>query len=256
MDDDGDAPLRRPTYDELLADNRRLREELRAAHQRIAQLERQVEDLLRLVEKLRGEGKRQAAPFRKQDQPMAEPKRPGRKSGTRHGPHAHRIEPPRIDETYRVPLPAKCPHCSRGSLTPTHTAAQYQTEIPRQVIYRRFDVEHGLCQSCGRAVVGRHALMTSTAGGAAASQFGPNVHALLTVMNKQCGLSHGKCVKLLATAFDGLEVSRGTSARSILRTARRCERAYAEIRRDVPRFASGGAGRNGLARRRPQCLAA
>ena len=83
MDDDGDVPLRRPTYDELLADNRRLREELRAVHQRIAQLERQVEDLLRLVEKLRGEGKRQAAPFRKQDQPMAEPKRPGRKSGTR-----------------------------------------------------------------------------------------------------------------------------------------------------------------------------
>ena len=36
--------------------------------------------------------------------------------------------------------------------------------------------------------------MTSTASGAAASQFGPNVHALLTVMNKQCGLSHGKCV--------------------------------------------------------------
>ena len=58
------------------------------AHQRIAQLERQVEDLLRLIEKLRGEGKRQAAPFRKQDQPMAEPKKPGRKSGTRHGPHA------------------------------------------------------------------------------------------------------------------------------------------------------------------------
>ncbi|HEX4144411.1 MAG TPA: IS66 family transposase [Pirellulales bacterium] len=233
MDDDGEARLRRPTYDELLADNRRLREELRAAHQRIAQLERQVEDLLRLVEKLRGEGKRQAAPFRKQDQPMAEPKRPGRKSGRRHGPHAHRSEPSRIDETYRVPLPARCPHCGRGSLTPTDTAAQYQTEIPRQVIYRRFDVQHGLCQSCGRAVVGRHALMISTAGGAAASQFGPNIHALLAAMNKECGLSHGKCVKLLATAFDGLEVSRGTSARSILRTALRCERAYAEIRRDL-----------------------
>ena len=256
MDDDGDAPLRRPTYDELLADNRRLREELRAAHQRIAQLERQVEDLLRLVEKLRGEGKRQAAPFRKQDQPMAEPKRPGRKSGTRHGPHAHRSEPSRIDETYRVPLPARCPHCGRGSLTPTHTAAQYQTEIPRQVIYRRFDVQHGLCQSCGRAVVGRHALMISTAGGAAASQFGPNVHALLAVMNKECGLSHGKCVKLLATAFDGLEVSRGTSARSILRTARRCERAYAEIRRDLRTAHQVVPDETGWRSRRSQCLAA
>ena len=54
-----------PTYQELLDDNRRLREELRVAQQRIAKLERQVDELLRLVEKLRGEGKRQAAPFRK-----------------------------------------------------------------------------------------------------------------------------------------------------------------------------------------------
>ena len=64
-----------PTYQELLDDNRRLREELRVAQQRIAKLERQVEELLRLVEKLRGEGKRQAAPFRKQDEPTAEPKK-------------------------------------------------------------------------------------------------------------------------------------------------------------------------------------
>jgi len=235
MDDDLDAPLRRPTYDELWADNRRLREELRAAQQRIAQLERQVEELLRLVEKLRGAGKRQAAPFRKQEQPTASPQQPGRKSGKNHGRHAHRGLPPRIDEIYRVPLPEQCPHCRSRRLKKTQVVAQYQTEIPRQVIYRRFDIQQGLCRNCGHAVAGRHALMTSTAGGAAASQFGPNVHALLTVMNKECGLSHGKCVKLLATAFEGLEVSRGASARSLSRTARRCEGAYAEIRRDVRR---------------------
>jgi transposase len=226
MDDDHDAPLRRPTYDELLEENARLKS-------RVAQLERRVDDLLRLVEKLRGEGKRQAAPFRKQDLPAAEPKTPGRKSGQKHGPHAHRSVPPRIDETYRVPLPKTCPHCGERSLKKTEVVPQYQTEIPRRVIYRRFDLQHGLCRKCGRAVVGRHPLLTSTASGAAASQFGPNVHALLAVMNKECGLSHGKCVKLLATAFEGLQVSRATSARSMARTARRCEPAYDEIRRDV-----------------------
>ena len=46
-----------PTYQELLDDNRRLRKELRGSQQRIAKLELQVEQLLRLVEKLRGEGK-------------------------------------------------------------------------------------------------------------------------------------------------------------------------------------------------------
>jgi transposase len=226
MDDNLDSRLRRPTYDDLLEENARLK-------MRVAQLERRVEELLGVVEKLRGEGKRQAAPFRKQDQPAAEPKQPGRKSGRNHGRHAHRSVPPRIDETYRVPLPKTCPHCGGRSLKKTEVVPQYQTEIPRQVIYRRFDIQHGLCRTCGHAVAGRHELMTSTAGGAAASQFGPNVHALLTVMNKECGLSHGKCVKLLATAFEGLKVSRGASARSMARTARRCEPGYAEIRRDV-----------------------
>src|SRR6202163_3189428 len=135
--------LGHPTYQELLDDNRRLREELRVAQQRIAKLEGQVEKLLRLVEKLRGEGKRQAAPFRKQDQPMAEPKKPGRKSGRRHGPHAHRSVPPRIDETYDVPLPTICPHCGGTHLSPTHIAWPYQTETPRRVIYRRFKVHIG-----------------------------------------------------------------------------------------------------------------
>lgn len=233
MDDDLDAPLRRPTYNELLEENARLKKRVAELERQVERLTGQIAQLLRLVEKLRGEGKRQAAPFRKQDQPGADPKKPGRKSGKRHGPHAHRSLPPRIDEVYQAPLPAKCPHCHARRLKQTGVARQFQTEIPRQVIYRRFDVAHGLCQSCGRAVVGRHALMTSTASGAAASQLGPNVHALLTVMNKECGLSHGKCVKLLATAFEGLKISRGASARSMARTARRCEPAYAEIRRDV-----------------------
>lgn len=230
MDDDLDAPLRRPTYDELLEENGRLKQRVAELERQVERLSSEVERLLKLVEKLRGQGQRQAAPFRKQDQPATEAKKPGRKSGRRHGPHAHRSLPPRIDETYRVPLPKTCPHCGGPSLKKTQVVPQYQTEIPRQVIYRRFDVQHGLCRVCGRAVAGRHELMTSTAGGAAASQFGPHVHALLTVMNKECGLSHGKCVKLLATMFKGLRVSRATSARSMGRTARRCEPAYVEIR--------------------------
>src|SRR3954447_21626841 len=86
----------RPTYEELLAENRRLKA--------------QIQELMLLIEKLRRESKRQAAPFRKQDEPVAEPKKPGRKLGRRHGPHAHRVVPPRIDETYDVPLPGQSPH--------------------------------------------------------------------------------------------------------------------------------------------------
>ena len=229
----GAGELGRPTYQELVDDNRRLREELRVAHQRIAKLERHVEKLLRLVETLRGEGKRQAAPFRKQDEPTAEPQKPGRKSGKRHGPHAHRSVPPRIDETYEAPLPKTCPHCDGRRLSETHVATQYQTEIPRTVIYRRFDVHIGTCEHCGHTVRGRHDLQTSTARGAAASQLGPQVHALLTILNKELGLSHGKSVRLLGTLFPELHIARATSVRSIARTAERCRPAYEQLREDL-----------------------
>jgi transposase len=110
---------------------------------------------------------------------------------------------------------------------------QYQAEIPRQVIYRQFDVHVGTCHDCGRSVQGRHALQTSVARGAAASQLGPNVHAVLAILNKQLGLSHGKSVKLLSTLFEGLSVSRTTSIRSIARTGRRSQRAYEQLRQDI-----------------------
>ena len=68
----------RPTYEELVAENGRLKAQVQA-------LQGQVQELTLLVEKLHRESKRQAAPFRKQDEPVAEPKKPGRKSGRRHG---------------------------------------------------------------------------------------------------------------------------------------------------------------------------
>jgi len=141
--------------------------------------------------------------------------------------------PPRIDETYDVPLPVACPHCGGQHVHETHVDAQYQTEIPKHVIYRRFDVHVGACSDCGSGVQGRHELQTSTARGAAASQFGPRVHAALTLLNKQLGLSHGKGVKLLGTLFEGLSISRGTSARSTARTAKRSQPAHQQARQDL-----------------------
>jgi hypothetical protein len=125
-----------------------LRQQLLAVRDELARLNAALEEERR-------RGKHQAAPFSK-DQPVNKPKRAGRKSGKRHGPHAHRSIPPRIDETYDVPLPVQCSHCASTRVTETQVATQYQTEIPRTVIYRRFDVHVGCCGDCGRAVHGRH----------------------------------------------------------------------------------------------------
>src|SRR5437016_2582383 len=103
----GGASSVSPTYEELRRENARL-------HRRIVELERRVAELEGEVECLREQGKRQAAPFRKHEEPTKRPRKPGRKKGKRHGQHAHRKPPPRIDEKYDVPLPDKCPHCGSG----------------------------------------------------------------------------------------------------------------------------------------------
>ena len=147
--------------------------------------------------------------------------------------HTPIAAPPRIDETYDAPLPESCPDCASGRIHESHVAVQYQTEIPRTVIYRRFNVHVGCCEACGRAIEGRHALQTSAARGAAASQLGPQVHALLALLNKELGLSHGKSVQLLRTLFPELRIARATSVRSILRTGQRCAAAYQRLRSDL-----------------------
>lgn len=193
-------------------------------------LVKQVEILTARLEKVEREGKRQAAPFRKKRK--ADPKKPGRKSGGDHGRHHRRSVPETIDETYNVPLPACCPDCGHKGLTKTETLVQYQTEIPRTVIHRRFNIEAGACCGCGGRVQGRHELQTSDAVGAAAAQFGPNVHTAMGLLNKELGLSHGKVKRLLEMLFE-IHVSRSTSCRSMLRTADRLEEADSQVRKAV-----------------------
>ena len=118
----------------------------------------------------------------------------------------------------RRTVAAECPHCGEQQSQRNDVAVQYQTEIPRTVIYRRFDVHIGRAKTVAARSQGRHALQTSSARGAAASQLGSNVHALLALLNKEWGLSHGKSVRLLRTLFPELRIARATSVRSILRT--------------------------------------
>lgn len=219
-----DARLR-----ELEAENEQLRREL-------SNVRKQVEKLTALLEEARRDGKRQAAPFRKPGGPKAEPKQPGRKSGKRHGLHAHRaaITPDKIDERHDATLPDACPHCGGRQIDETHTATQSQTEIPRQPIHREFTIHLGRCRHCQRRVQGRHPLQTSDALGAAASQLGSEAHAAFVALNKGLGLAHGKCRQLFQEFF-GIKISRSTSVRSLRRTAQRTEPAYQELRQVVRR---------------------
>jgi transposase len=198
----------------------------------VEQLQDQVAELTAALEESRRKAKRQAAPFSK-GPPKAHPKKPGRKPGARYGPKAHRPPPAptQIDEVYEAPLPAACPKCG-GPLHETRVAPQFQVELPRRPRYRQFNVHVGRCRACGRRVQGRHALQTSDALGAAASQLGPEAQAAISFLNKYGGLSHGKIVRVFAELF-GISLSRGGSAQAVLRAGRRSQGVYDQLAASV-----------------------
>ena len=198
----------------------------------VAELQAQVAALTRKLDDALRAGKRQAAPFRK-GPPKPDPKTPGRKSGEAHGTHGHRPPPPpeHIAECHEANLPEACPHC-QGHLRETGTAEQFQTEIPRKPLIRKFRVHIGHCETCGKKTQGRHPLQTSDALGAAASQIGPDAQAAATLLHTQAGLSHGKVAAVFDSLF-GIKLTRGASAQINLRAATRLEPDYQLILEEV-----------------------
>ncbi len=221
-------------------------EELQQLGAQIEQLHQENERLRRENERLRHEleetragldqaqrqSKRQAAPFSK-GPPKPQPKRPGRKAGTAHGRHGHRVPPgpAAVDEVLEAPLPRACPKCG-GLVRENEVVTQYQTEIPRRPLIRQFNIHIGGCSGCGRRVQGRHPLQTSDALGAAASQLGPDAQAAVVLLNKTFGLSHIKVAAVLHGLF-GITLTRGASVQILLRAANRLEPAHQEVRQQI-----------------------
>ena len=151
----------------------------------------------------------------------------------RRGPRQAR--PPtatdQVAECHEAHLPDACPHC-RGRLVETGTADQFQTDIPRTPLIRKFRVHIGHCDRCGKRTQGRHPLQTSDALGAAASQVGPDAQAAAAVLHTQMGLSHGKVASVFRTLF-GIDMTRGASAQIGLRAAARLQPDYELILGEV-----------------------
>jgi transposase len=219
---------------DLIEENGRLRARVDELEGMVRALQEQVQVLTAALEEAWRAGKRQAAPFRKSRR-VEEPKKPGRKPGEQYGKHGRRTPPENasLDEQHDAPLPPECPQCGSRRLEEDEPVSeQFQTEIVCRTVRRRFAIHRGHCRDCGAPVRGRHPLQTSTATGAAGEQLGPKAHALMSVLNKRLGLSHGKIGWMFEKVF-GLKIDRSTSARSSVRTGRRCAAAYEQIRGDV-----------------------
>jgi transposase len=121
-------------------------------------------------------------------------------------------------------LPKRCPHCG-GGVEPESCETQYQEDIVRRTVVRRFDIAVGRCRVCRRRVQGRHPLQTSDAVGVGGVQLGPESLTLAAILNKQMGLSLGHTRQVLFYGF-GLEASRGGLCRALARMAGRAEPTY------------------------------
>ena len=198
--------------DRSLGENERLAQE-------IARLQKLLEDAVR-------KRKRNTAPFSR-DTPKPNPKTPGRKPGNQYGQQATRPTPLKVDEQIAVPLPPCCPHCASQVIRET-TKAQYQEDIVRVTLVRRFDVEVGVCAGCGRSVQGRHPLQTSDALHVGQVQIGPEALALAALWNKEMGLSHERAARSLQLGY-GLTVSRSGICRALERLGNLAAPTYEQL---------------------------
>jgi transposase len=202
---------------------RQEKEQLRRERERLRQ---ENERLKRQLEEAQRANRRQAAPFSRRRR-KANPRPPGRKCGSAYGQRHSKAIPEQVDEVIVVPLPAHC-GCG-GTVKMEKVESQYQHEVVRKTIWRRFDIAIGRCQACQQRVQGRDSRQTSDALGAAAVQLGPHALALAVKMNKGLGIPHGDVATVLQDSF-GLQVHRSTICRAVERVARRGEPTWHALR--------------------------
>src|SRR6266851_1649404 len=196
-----------------------LQQQLGRALEENERLRKQLEEALRA-------NKRSAAPFSKGD-PKPNPKPPGRKPGSAYGQRATRPVPSRVDEQIHVPLPPRCQHC-QGPVILNSTQPQYQEDIVRMTIVRRFDVEVGTCACCGRQAQGRHPLQTSDSLRVGEVQVGPEALSMAAVLNKELGLSHERTARVLELGY-GLKWSRSGVCRALERLGNLAAPTYQQL---------------------------
>jgi len=221
-------------------ENERLRQDNEQWRERAARLEREREQFRREREQLREEidrlkrqledaqraAKRQAAPFARGVR-TRHPQRPGRKPGAAYGTRHSKAIPDRVDEVIAVPAPVRC--ACGGALAVEKIESQYQHEIVRRTVWKRFEVT--ICRGtvCHQRVHGRDPRQTSAAFGAAAVQLGPDALALAVTMNKRLGLPHADVATVLQDGL-GLHVNRSTVCRAVTRVAQRGEATWHALR--------------------------
>ncbi|MCW5978940.1 MAG: IS66 family transposase [Bryobacteraceae bacterium] len=160
----------------------------------IHELLRQNEELRQLVEQLRRQQHRSAAPFSKGKR-KPNPQKPGRKPG--QGEFRRRAQPAAAPNHPPVDVPvahALCRWCG-GALEAEAAENVSVTDLaPRpQPVIRVFRIQVCRCRRCGRTVRGQHPEVAADQHGATAHRLGPGVRAMAHALH----YGHGVPVRRL-----------------------------------------------------------
>jgi transposase len=216
-------PSQPSTKDQRIAE---LEEQLLQALRAIEKLKKQAELLKAENEELKRAGKRQAVPFARRKL-VEHPKRPGCKAGQGKFSRREQPSPKRVDETKRARLHG-CPQCG-GRLRDIHKHEQFVSDIPKvRPIITRFVTYSGYCGGCHKRVRSRHPEQTSQATGAAGVMVGPRAKALAADLKHRLGGSYGKVSETLNDAF-GLQVCRSGWCQADQRLAETALPVYQEL---------------------------
>jgi transposase len=198
-----------PSYEELWSRLGKALEEVDALRNRVAELEVKLADSER-------KGKRQAAPFRREEdqrKPASEHKKAGRKPG--HS--GSRKEPPPPEAVSRVETVrlSGCPCCGGIEIEQLSTHEHFVVDVPQvKAQWTKFITESGFCKNCKKRVCSKHPEMPSNAVGAAGVSFGHGIVALTGFLRTMTGMSFRKIECLLGQWFD-LSVSQSGLQKSL-----------------------------------------
>lgn len=195
-----------------------MQEQIDRLRERVRELNEETERLREERDEAEQVGKRQAAPFRvEEDKRSKDPDSPGREEGHEG---SCRPEPERIDRRVEAPMEG-CPECG-GPVTEVRPIRHVVEELPpiepetvEVVTYR------GECQGCG-SVKTTHRLKTTGATGAASTHLGPRAQALALTLREHHGLTMRRTCGVLKDGFD-LDLSPGGLAQMVQRCAARLE---------------------------------
>lgn len=218
------------TREELIEQNRKLREENERLRGQVEALEAALRKARKDMEELQRTSKRQAAPFRKPEEKKKSDNNkcsPGRKKGHRG---TSRQKPDRVDQERKVPL-EQCPHCG-GEVSDVRPVEQFIQDIPLpRVRTTRVITESGWCPRCGKRVRSTDPQQVSSATGAAGVHVGANAIALAAYFKYVLGLTYRKISSVLKVF--GLEITPGGIVQALHRAAANMVSSWFDIWKQI-----------------------